>query len=135
MPPESEDASPKSTLIDDADKARLNHIDDACTDALKIVAKMQEPSDEDLAILERALVQCFTVIGEAAHRLSPATKALSPTTPWQTIVAMRNFVVHVYWKIDRDLLIQTTHHRVPELSRDIAKLLRLANSGSDHSTT
>ncbi|HLL47124.1 MAG TPA: DUF86 domain-containing protein [Longimicrobiaceae bacterium] len=50
-------------------------------------------------ILMDALVRQFTVLGEAATRISPPLRAQNPDIPWQRIIGMRNVVVHQYDKV------------------------------------
>ncbi len=61
----------------------------------------------------RALVNCFTEIGEAAGRLTPPGRVLVGAVPWRQIVGMRNIVVHVYWGIDLGVLIKTARDDLP----------------------
>ena len=48
-----------------------------------------------------ALLWNFTVLGEAAARLSDATKTRFPQVQWQQPTRLRNRVVHGYWSIDK----------------------------------
>jgi uncharacterized protein with HEPN domain len=48
-----------------------------------------------------ALLWNFTVLGEAAARLSDATKTRFPQVQWQQPTRLRNRVVHGYWSIAR----------------------------------
>jgi uncharacterized protein with HEPN domain len=97
------------------DRERLEHILLCSRDARTIVG------DDDAAALAthmvrtRALVNCFTEIGEAAARLSAAGRARVGTLPWRQIVGMRNIVVHVYWGIDVAELVKTSRDDLPTL--------------------
>jgi uncharacterized protein with HEPN domain len=64
----------------------------------------------------RALVNCFTEIGEAAARLTPAGRAFVGEFPWRQIVGMRNIVVHVYWGIDIAELVKSVKDDLPALA-------------------
>lgn len=64
----------------------------------------------------RALVNCFTEIGEAAARLTPPTRELVGAVPWRQIVGMRNIVVHVYCGIDAGELVKTARDDLPVLT-------------------
>lgn len=44
------------------------------------------------------------VIGEAASRLSPETRAAADEIPWRRIVGMRNILVHEYEGVDLDIV-------------------------------
>lgn len=63
----------------------------------------------------RALVNCFTEIGEAAARLTPPGRTRVGTVPWRQIIGMRNIVVHVYWGIDLSELVKSVHADLPVL--------------------
>lgn len=69
-------------------------------------------SDEDAQIVFTHLVQ---VIGEAAARVSTATRAAHPEIPWQQIIGMRNRLVHDYLFVDLEILWTVVNERVPEL--------------------
>jgi uncharacterized protein with HEPN domain len=59
--------------------------------------------DSDL-ILAAALERFIEVIGEAASKVSPSTRANSPEIPWKEIVGMRNRLVHGYAAVDHDIV-------------------------------
>ena len=40
------------------------------------------------------------IIGEAAARLTEATRAQNPTIPWRQIVGMRNILIHGYFDVN-----------------------------------
>ncbi len=63
----------------------------------------------------RAVVNCFTEIGEAAAHLTPVGRARVGAVPWRQIVGMRNIVVHVYWGIDLAELVKTARDDLPVL--------------------
>ncbi len=62
-----------------------------------------------------AVLRRVSVIGEAARRVSPETRAAHSSLPWREMIAMRNFVIHQYDSIDISLLWETTARDVPRL--------------------
>jgi uncharacterized protein with HEPN domain len=83
-------------------------------------ARLIVADDESLTIAKdmvrtRALVNCFTEIGEAAARVTPPGRALVGALPWRQIVGMRNIVVHIYWGIDVGELVKTARDDLPIL--------------------
>jgi uncharacterized protein with HEPN domain len=62
-----------------------------------------------------ALVRAVEVLGEAASRVSVETRADVPALPWSKITAMRNWLVHAYFDIDRDVLWRTAAEEIPAL--------------------
>lgn len=100
---------------DQIDRKRLEHMVRSAQDALQIVGGDDAPTIASDMVRTRALVNCFTEIGEAASRLSPAAQARLTDIPWRQIIGMRNIVVHVYWGIDLAELVKTTRDDLPAL--------------------
>jgi uncharacterized protein with HEPN domain len=51
-------------------------------------------------ILQSAVLQKLSTIGEAASRLSAETVSRAPQVPWKEIVGFRNVAVHAYFSVD-----------------------------------
>ena len=62
-----------------------------------------------------AVVRAIEIIGEAAARVSPQTRAATSEIPWQAIVGMRNRVVHAYFSIDCEVVWKTVSVESPQL--------------------
>ena len=97
------------------DRMRIEHMLRAARDAQAVLGSRDEQALTSDMVRSRALVNCFTEIGEAASRLTLAGRASVGTLPWREIVGMRNIVVHVYWGIDLVELIKTTREDLPPL--------------------
>ncbi|HEX2190864.1 MAG TPA: HepT-like ribonuclease domain-containing protein [Longimicrobiaceae bacterium] len=50
-------------------------------------------------VLRDALIRQFTVLGEAATRISGSLRARHPEISWTAIIGMRNVVVHQYDRV------------------------------------
>jgi uncharacterized protein with HEPN domain len=79
-------------------------------------------SDETLCY---AVAQRFTVVGEAASRVSAEIREQYPSIPWADIVALRNILVHQYFGIHWPLVWQTATDQAPTLRGQIAEILAL----------
>lgn len=62
-----------------------------------------------------AIVRAIEVAGEAAAKISPESRALAPEVPWQSIVSMRNRLIHGYFDIDRSIVWKTAREELPAL--------------------
>ncbi|HVE71930.1 MAG TPA: DUF86 domain-containing protein [Thermoanaerobaculia bacterium] len=82
------------------------------------MARMQFESDEDLQII---LAHRIQVIGEAATRVSKATREAHPEIPWAEIAGMRHRIVHDYTNIDLDVVWETATERLPDLIAALEK--------------
>lgn len=74
-----------------------------------------------------AILKAVEIVGEAASRLSAATKERHPDLPWREITGMRNRLVHAYFDVDLRLVWDTVQGDLPPL---IASLERLVPSRS-----
>jgi uncharacterized protein with HEPN domain len=100
-----------SEMIDAAEQARL--LADGVT-ALELERDRQRRD---------ALLWNFTVLGEAAARLSDDTRARFPAVQWQQPARLRNRVVHGYWSIDIEILHTTATEQLPQFVDDLRAVL------------
>lgn len=96
----------------------------AAQDTIEIVADGDLDTLSRDMIRTRALVNCFTEIGEAAARTTPAARALAPGVPWPQVVGMRNVLVHVYWGIDLREVLRTVQSDLPPFIAAIQRVLK-----------
>jgi len=87
----------------------------AASDAIRVLGKRDVSQLGSDMVRSRALVNCFTEIGEAAARVSQSGRRQSAKIPWTEIIGMRNIVVHVYWGIDLSELVKTVRNDLPKL--------------------
>lgn len=99
-------------------KDMLNHAREAVT----LLRDTNREAFRDQRVLQLALTRLVEVVGEAANRVSGATRQAHPEVPWPQIVGMRNRLIHGYDVIDYDLLWDTVTGDLPEL---IAALERI----------
>lgn len=71
-----------------------------------------------------AVVFRLIVIGEAAKKISPTTRASMPQLPFDAIARMRDVLSHVYWRIDYRIVWDTATRDIPEVIRHIGAYLR-----------
>ncbi|MDR9404781.1 MAG: DUF86 domain-containing protein [Halothece sp. Uz-M2-17] len=63
------------------------------------------------------------IIGEAARALSSEIMQNYSQVPWSKIVGLRNRVVHEYFDIDLDIVIDIVTYDLPELKEQIKGIL------------
>lgn len=64
-----------------------------------------------------AVVRNFEIIGEAAKRLSPVTKALLPDVSWRQVAGMRDVLIHDYISVNLETVWEAVERRLPDLKR------------------
>ena len=103
---------------------------DRVQDILAAIAEIQRfTQDMDYDIFKqddksvRAVEMNFIIIGEAANQIPEDIEEKYRSIPWSLMRAMRNRIVHVYFKIDEKLMWDTIHNDLPPLVPELEKLL------------
>lgn len=97
------------------DDVYLRHMLSHAREALEILG---EQSQEDLShsrVLQLALLHLIEIVGEAASRISPATRSKLEQFPWRGMIGMRNRIIHGYSTVNIAVLWDTLEHDLPEL--------------------
>ena len=79
-----------------------------------IDGRVRSDLDSDRQLLF-AIVRAIEIAGEAAAKISPESRARAPDVPWQSIVSMRNRLIHGYFDIDRSIVWKTVQVELPTL--------------------
>jgi uncharacterized protein with HEPN domain len=102
---------------------RLRHMRDHAAEAIAMTKEKKRDDLDDDRMLELALVRLMEIIGEAARRITPETRAKLPNIPWSDVVAMRNRLIHGYDSVDHDILWDTITRDLPSLLKAVDRLI------------
>lgn len=69
------------------------------------------------------LVRLIEIVGEAAARVSPATRKELPALPWPAIIGMRNRLIHGYYDVDLDRVWDTLTYDLPPMAAELERCL------------
>ena len=102
---------------------RIRDILDAIAEIQKFTRGMDYATfkDDDKSI--RAVEMNFIIIGEAANQIPEEIEDQYTSIPWSLMRAMRNRIVHVYFKVDEKLMWDTIQNDLPPLIAELEKLL------------
>jgi uncharacterized protein with HEPN domain len=117
---------PPDAALPADDRSRMQHMLRAARDAQIILGDLDEAGLTNDMIRSRAVVNCFTEIGEAASRVTAAGRTVAAQLPWKQIVGMRNIVVHVYWGIDYREIVKTVRDDLPTLIAALDQIVQQA---------
>ncbi len=96
-------------------------------DAIQAIERFTANCDEgrflDDELIQSAVLQKLSVIGEAAARLSDEARACGPEVPWKEIIGFRNIVVHAYLSVDWRIVFVTVADDLPQLKSNVVSLL------------
>jgi len=103
----------------------LEDIREAAGAIERFVADSSGDSFSGNEILRSAVLHQLTVIGEAAARVTAEVRERHPEVPWADVVGFRNVVVRAYFALEWSIVWTTATEEVPELRRQIARILEL----------
>jgi uncharacterized protein with HEPN domain len=64
-----------------------------------------------------AVIHCLLIVGEAAKHIPDDVRQRMPSIEWRKIAGMRDFLAHVYFAINNDIVWDVIQTKVPELLR------------------
>lgn len=79
-------------------------------------------SGEFASMAYDAVLRNLAVIGEAVRALPDATRDQFPDVPWAAIAGLRNVVVHEYFRVNPDLIIDIVENQLGPLATQLRKL-------------
>jgi uncharacterized protein with HEPN domain len=99
----------------DNDAAYLWDMLDACRAVSRFVENRSFHAYLGDLLLRSGVERQIEIIGEAASRVSEATRVANPDIPWRRIIAQRNVLAHEYGELKHELLWQVASEHVPNL--------------------
>jgi uncharacterized protein with HEPN domain len=105
------------------DDVLLRDMLDHARKAVAAVAGRERGDLDGDDVLAAALERFVEVLGEAAGKVSEATRAEADTVPWRGLVGMRNRLVYGYASVDHDIVWDVVTDDLPRLIADLERLL------------
>ncbi len=109
------------------DRIRLRHMLDHAREVLAMVdGRSRSDLDTDRQ-LNLALVRLLEIVGEAANRVSPDTRAHHTAIPWQDIIGLRNRLIHGYDQVDFEILWLIIRQDLVSLCEELERIVPAAD--------
>ncbi len=97
------------------DRAYMQDIIDAARLAMSYLNGLSEEDFAHNIQVQDAVIRRIEIIGEAARRVSPETRAAHPEVPWSEMTGMRNLLIHDYDDVDAHVVWNTVRQDLPPL--------------------
>lgn len=104
------------------DRVYLEHIRDALARVVEYCSDGRDGFFRDRRTQD-AVVRNLEIVGEAAKRISVATRDSSPDIPWKVIAGMRDKLIHEYFGVNLEIVWLVVEKDLPVLWRQIDGLL------------
>lgn len=105
------------------DEVRPRHMLDAARLAARVAQQRRRRDLDGDELSAHGLVRLLEIIGEAAARVSPDTRATIPDLPWAAMVGMRNRLVHGYYDVNLDVVWHTLTTDLPPVIETLERHL------------
>jgi uncharacterized protein with HEPN domain len=109
--------------LDERDKAYLWDMLDAASAVVEFVLGKTYEEYVSHRMMRGAVERHIEIIGEAARRISEATRQAHPEIPWRAIVGQRNVLAHEYDEVLHEAIWAIATRRVPELLAALRSIL------------
>ncbi len=106
-----------------SDKVRLRHILEAIEEIEDYTNEISFEEFTENSIILFASIKQLEIIGEATKNLSEDLKKKNDTIDWQTIVGLRNVLVHEYFGVDEKIIWEIIKIDLPQFHQEILQIL------------
>jgi uncharacterized protein with HEPN domain len=97
------------------DRGRMRHMLEHASEAIEMARdRSRDDLDRDRQF-NLSLVRLLEIVGEAAARVTDATRVKYPDLPWYDMAGLRNRLIHGYDDVDFDILWKASLGRRKEL--------------------
>jgi len=104
------------------DRVRIQHMIDAATTIAEFIVGRSRTDLDHHRMLLFGAARAIEILGEAASKVSTASRADVPAVPWAAIVSMRNRLVHGYFDTDATIVWRTASAEIPALLAQLRAL-------------
>ena len=67
--------------------------------------------------------RCLEIMGEASRKVSTEFKQLHPDLPWRDMQDTRNRIIHFYFGIDHEVIMNIIQVELPSLLQSLEQLI------------
>ena len=105
------------------DSVFLHHIIDAIITIEEYIGETPRIHFIHNKMMQDAVVRELEIIGEAARNLSEDLRTQHQDIEWESIISMRNRLIHAYFRVDIELVWDIVNTDIPLLKGQIGDIL------------
>jgi uncharacterized protein with HEPN domain len=105
------------------DQVLVNHILGSIESVESYTAGLTKEEFLGNFMVQDAVARNIEILGEACSKISQETKEEFPKIPWRDIVAMRNILIHEYFRSDPETVWNVVQIDIPELKKLMIEIL------------
>ena len=98
---------------------RMADIIECCEKILRFTSGMDRERLFEQELVMDAVLRNIEIIGEATKHLPEEIRARMPGIEWKKIAGMRDWISHVYYRVDDDIVWSAVETEVPQLLRTL----------------
>ena len=96
---------------------RINDIILCCEKIIRFTSGMNQEQLAEQELVMDAVLRNIEIIGEATKNVPEDVRAQMPGIEWRKIAGMRDWISHVYYRVDLDIVWDAVENKVPDLLR------------------
>ncbi len=113
------------------EKIFLRHIMESIENIEDFTKDVSTTEFQDSALIQNGVIRCLEIIGEAVKNIPDDMKKRYPEVPWKKIAGLRDVLIHAYFEVDLDLTWSIAKRDLPELKKNIKKILEELQKETD----
>jgi uncharacterized protein with HEPN domain/predicted nucleotidyltransferase len=99
--------------LSERDAALLLDMRNAVSDARSFISDLDRDAFLASRLHQSAVIRALEVLGEAANKITPATREALPDIPWREMIGMRHRLIHGYDDVRLDIVWTVVSVRLP----------------------
>jgi len=109
--------------MNDRDRSLLEDMKAFASDAVELLGDRTAAALLEDKRTQYAVIRAVEVLGEAASKVTAATRAALPDLPWREAIGTRNVLIHGYHQLDLGLVVRTVREHLPPLVARLGDIL------------
>lgn len=104
-------------------RQRVEHVFDAITEIERYTYEQTLLEFSQDSMMRFACIKQLEIIGEACNHIDGSVKEAFPDIEWQSIVGLRNLLIHEYFGVDTMLIWDVITTNIPQFKEQLLLII------------